>query len=215
MGGREVTVQKKSATALMQAGDNGEFEAILSTGTLDRDGEIVSPSDWQLPLPDSIPFNTNHQGDVESIIGSGRPFLDENGRLLVKGTFASNASAQHIRGLVREGHLGTVSVEFVPTKDKNILVGGSFVAIPSNPEARIIGAKHFNDQLSVILKAAGDGDAAMVQAIHDAAGHLGAACIVVPVEADDDSSMDGEDGSADGANKCAALKLRLKALSRC
>ncbi|HEX4560036.1 MAG TPA: hypothetical protein VH166_12810 [Mycobacterium sp.] len=56
------------------------------------------------------------------------------------------------------------------------------------------------------------GDAAMVQAIHDAAGHLGASCIVVEVPVEDDLSEGGEDGQNDGANKCATLALRMKAL---
>jgi hypothetical protein len=208
---------RKSATASLQAGDNGEFTAILSTGALDRDNEIVSPKSWQLPLPDSIPFNTNHNGDVEAIVGSGKPFLDEDGRLMVKGTFSSSAAAQHIRGLVREGHLGTVSVEFV-RGEKNILVGGAFVAVPSNPEARVISAKSFNEKLDTIVKSAGNGDMAMLQAAHDAIWHAsgGAVCMggYADPEADDDS-MDGESGEASGANsKALALALRLKMLSR-
>jgi hypothetical protein len=204
----------------MEAGDNGEFMAILSTGALDRDGEIVSPDSWQLPLPESVPFNINHESGVESIIGSGKPFLDGNGRLLVKGTFASNPAAQHIRGLVREGHLGTVSVEFL-RGEKNILVGGAFVAIPSNPEARIISAKSFNEQLDVILKSASAGvdTSAMVRAIHDAATHIdNSVCPAMGGDPDHDGDvdpgMDGTDGESDGANKAAALALRLKAMTR-
>jgi hypothetical protein len=205
----------KSATALLEPGDNGDFLAILSTDALDRDGEIVSPQSWQLPLPDTIPFNTNHESGVESIVGSATPFLDGDGRLMVRGKFASNSAAQHIRGLVREGHLGTVSVEFVRTADKNILVGGAFVAIPSNPEARIISAKHFDTALKSVL--AGE---PLLQAIHDASVHLGAGCIAAldpDMDGDVDPGMDGTDGASDGANKAfeaKALQLRLKALSR-
>ena len=71
----------------------------------------------------------------------------------------------------------------------------------------ILSAKAaFSEQLDLVLKAATEGTdpADMVRAIHDAAVHLGAQC----------QSMDGIDGEADGANKAAALSLRLKALSR-
>jgi hypothetical protein len=47
----------------------------------------------------------------------------------------------------------------------------------------------------------------MVTAIHDAAVHLGAQCY-----APADEDMDGDDGADDGANKAAALRLRLKAI---
>jgi hypothetical protein len=46
----------------------------------------------------------------------------------------------------------------------------------------------------------------MIRAIHDASVHLGAECVVAEVQ-DVDAT-----GEADGANKAAGLRLRLKAL---
>jgi hypothetical protein len=49
-------------------------------------------------------------------------------------------------------------------------------------------------------------DAAMLQAIHDASCHLGASCAVMEADVDPDS------GAAVGADKAAALRLRVEAL---
>lgn len=85
--------------------------------------------------------------------------------------------------------------------------------VPANPEARVMSAKAFGEALKRIVK--GGGDDAMLQAIHDAACHLGAACADDGIVGlDDDLSEDGEDGADDGANKAAALALRMKALRR-
>jgi hypothetical protein len=106
----------------------------------------------------------------------------------VRGKFATSDLGQHIRGLVNEGHLMHVSVEFLRTKDADgnplhELVGGSFVTVPSNPNARVLASK------------ASNGDAALITAIHDASVHLGAECVVTEPDVDPDS------GASDGANK--------------
>lgn len=213
-------MQAKRATAAVTPGDGpGEFDMVLSNGALDRDGEVLSLSSWAQPLPDTVPINANHSSDVSDIVGSGRPYFDTEGNLRVVGKFASTPLAQHVRSLVSEGHLRSVSVEFLRRKDGNgrqvnELVGGAFVNIPSNPTARVLTSKQwheFSDRLDAVLsgqfdalayvtKAANESPdaAAMVTAIHDAAVHLGAQCVAVD----------------DGAEKAAALQLRLKALRR-
>jgi hypothetical protein len=130
-----------------------------------------------------IPINVDHSKSVRDVIGSGRPFIDQDGNLRVKCTFSSGPEGQHIRSLVSEEHLRTVSVEFLRHKAANgqpvnELIGGAFVLVPANPAAVMLSAKTFSDQLQQVIKAAADGgDAAMVQAIHDAAAHLGADCM--------------------------------------
>jgi hypothetical protein len=223
MGDSEVT-ESKSATASIKAladdSPNGAFDLLLSSAALDRDGEILLPDQWQQPFPESVPINANHSSDVSDIVGSGRPWMDADRNLRVSGTFASTPAAQHLRSLVSEGHLRSVSVEFIRTKGANgpahVLVGGAFVNVPSNSEARVLSAKSaaFSAAVKAVIegKSVDDASGAMVQAIHDAAGHLGAACIAVevPVEA----GPEDPSGAEDGANKSAALRLRLKALSR-
>jgi hypothetical protein len=217
-------MQTKRAQAVVTPSSDddpsGGFDLVLSTSALDREGESISPSSWAQPLPEVIPINANHSADVSDIVGSGRPWIDSDGNLRVRGSFASTPQAQHVRSLVNEGHLRSVSVEFLRRKSGhgvvNELTGGAFVLTPANPEARVLASKGvpswFTDLVSKAV--AGEDTSAMVRAIHDASVHLGAQC--APAAPDDDASEDGTDGADDGANKslAAALRLRLKALGR-
>jgi hypothetical protein len=209
-----VTVQTKSATALIQAGDDtGTFDAILSTPTVDRDGESLATSSWKQPLPSRISITMDHTGSVADVVASGEPYLAADGSLRLKGKFASTSKGQEVRQLVVGGDISALSVEFLRSKSVdgqpiNELTAASFVLLPANTDAVVLSAKAFSAEVERIVKAAGDGDAAMVQAIHDASAHLGAACVVAKVQDDDPS------GAQEGANKCAALALRLKMLAR-
>lgn len=84
---------------------------------------------------------------TSKIVGSGKPFINADGDLQVRGTFASTPLAQETRTLVTEGHLSTVSVEFLEAaglksgRHQRELIGGSFVYTPSNREARVMSAK--------------------------------------------------------------------------
>jgi hypothetical protein len=123
-----MTLATKRAQASVAPGDGpGEFDMILSNGTKDRDGEILHPEDWAQPLPDTIPINANHSNDVSDIVGSGKPFIDNEGNLRVTGTFAATPLAQHVRTLVNEGHLRSVSVEFCEKRMTNRLSSWSGV----------------------------------------------------------------------------------------
>jgi phage head maturation protease len=212
-------ITKRVAATIEPGDDPGSFEAIISTSALDRDGDVIPVESWV--FGGHVPVNINHSPSVSDIVGSGAPFI-EDGALRLRATFANTDQAQHIRSLVVDGHLTGCSVEFMKRPDgRNELVGVGLVNIPANPEARVLASKsvmdldEFTRQLKAILagepvtKAAADsiGGSAMVTAIHDASVHLGAQCVVAPQE-------DYDDGADDGANKAAALRLRLKALSR-
>lgn len=136
----------KRAVASILTDDSGVFDMVLSNDTLDRDGDVLSPGDWVQPLPKSIAINVNHSSDVQDIVASGHPFIDGDGNLRVVGSFADTDQAQHVRALVAGGHLRSVSVEFLRRKDgTNELVGGAFVNIPANPDARVLSAKQLAD----------------------------------------------------------------------
>ncbi len=136
-------IATKTVDATVRPADGpGEFEMILSDDSLDRDGERLWTHEWRDPLPGTIPLKLNHSRDAADIVGSGTPYIDSDGSLKVRGTFASTPQAQHVRTLVTEGHLSSVSVEFLRHPDGTAeLVGGAFVDVPSNPRARVLAAK--------------------------------------------------------------------------
>lgn len=133
---------------------NGEFDLILSTDALDRDGEVIDARAFG-DLPEHITFDYDHGMSVATTVGSGVPSYTEEGYLRVKGTYSSIPRAQEVRTLVREGHIRTASVAFMgaerETKDGTThivsaeLLNGAFVAIPSNRDARVLSAKAYED----------------------------------------------------------------------
>lgn len=140
----------KSTTALTKE-PNGSFEAILSTPTLDRDGEVVDPFAFE-PLPQWINIDVDHAMTVERTVGSGRPFYDQQGVLRFTGTYASTPLAQMVRTLVDEGHIRTMSVAYmnartsladdgVPHITNAELLNAGIVGIPANRQALITASK--------------------------------------------------------------------------
>jgi phage head maturation protease len=93
---------------------NGEFEAVLSMATLDRDGEVIDAKAFD-PLPDHITIDIDHGRTAATTVGSGQPFYDGD-TLKIRGSFASTQLAQDIRSLVTEGHIRSMSVAFMDAK---------------------------------------------------------------------------------------------------
>jgi HK97 family phage prohead protease len=131
----------------------GEFEAIISAPTLDRDGEIIDTRAFD-PLPASIPIHAFH--DFGDPVGRAVPRYESDGRLSAHGTFASTPRAQEIRQLVTEGVIGHMSVGFMAatrmTSDDGAvhitgaeLLEASFVSVPSNRQAALVMAKAHHD----------------------------------------------------------------------
>ncbi len=184
-----------------ETSENGSFDVILSAQTLDRDGDTLKSDEWKTPLPEHITFDTDHGMTVSSTVGSGKPFINDDGDLQVRGTYSSIPRAQEVRTLVNEGHIRTTSVAFMTTKTAKAhgaaereLLNGAFVAVPSNRDTLVLASK----ALEAVEKAGARNsaaDAKQVQSIHDSALALGANC-------------DTADGEADGANK--SLKAATK-----
>lgn len=128
---------------------HGEFEAILSKPTTDRDMEIVAAKAFD-PLPDHITIDVDHALKTSGVVGSGTPYYDGD-MLMVKGRFASTALGQDVRALVAERHIRTMSVAFrgaekeakdgVTTITKAELINAAFVAVPANRDALILSSK--------------------------------------------------------------------------
>ncbi len=141
--------------AIKATGDDdgpGGFVAVLSTDSLDRDGEVVDSGAFD-PLPDKITIDIDHGMSVRSVVASGRPYYGPDGKLYVDATFSSLTLAQDVRTLVKEGHIDRMSATFMnarveiddddhrPHIRSAELLNGALVAIPSNRDAVVLAAK--------------------------------------------------------------------------
>jgi HK97 family phage prohead protease len=170
---------------------NGEFEIVMSTDSVDRDGEIIVKGAFD-PLPDSIPVHAFHNFDDP--IGRAIPGYDDQGRLVGRGFYAGTPRAQEIRQLVTDGVIGHTSVGFMAAErdDKGDgpvkitsgeLLEVSFVSVPSNRDARVLAAKDF--YVGNVAKSGARNstkDAERLQAIHDLAVDNGAECKHIPAD---------------------------------
>ena len=152
---------------------NGEFEAILSTEVVDREGESIKAGAFD-PLPASIPIYHSHdwrQGAAP--VARAVPFYD-GPVLKVRGVYASTVKGQEMRALVTEGIVDSMSVGFSKGKaSKGIITKGelleaSFTAIPVNPTARVLVSKAGARNSAADLE--------HVQSAHDHMAALGATC---------------------------------------
>lgn len=188
-----------TVSAVESENPNGEFDVILSTEALDRDGEKLYIDEWKQPLPDRITFDSDHGMSVATTVGSGVPTI-EDGALRVRGTFASTEHAQNVRTLVNEGHITKTSVAFRTIRDNKAatvsreLLNGAFVAVPANEEARVLSSKAVKSDMS------------HQQSIHDAAVQLGAMCSksFTDVQPEETSSEDKAGEAGESAEKSAA-----------
>lgn len=176
-------VEAQVAPVMDSTHPSGEFDVILSTDTLDRDGERLYLDEWKMPLPDHITIDSDHDMSVVSTVGSGKPFINDAGQLQVRGTFASTSHGQNVRTLVNEGHIKTVSVAFrvdktqKDAKPQRELLNAGFVAVPANPDAVVLSSKTAKKDVMPSHQ----------QAIHDSAVMLGAMCGAYKYAGDADS----------------------------
>jgi HK97 family phage prohead protease len=174
-------IEFKSFPATVKAVDgndpNGEFEVVLSTKAVDRDGEAVLPGAFD-PLPASIPIYYHHDWQAGAMpVGKARPFQDGD-VLKATGVFAPTPRAQELRELVNGGFVDSMSVGFTRTKREVIqgqksvvkadLFEASFTPIPINTDALVLTSK------AGARNSASDGD--RLQQIHDLAVENGAYC---------------------------------------
>jgi hypothetical protein len=149
---------------------NGEFLLVLSRDNLDRDDENLWADEWMHPLPHKIHMDTDHafaKGmSVPYTAGSGVPSINENGDLIVKGTYAGTPHGQLTRQLVNEGHVWQASVSYQTRlqKDGSIvreLLNGTFTGVPANPQAVVLSSK--------AARKVDGANVDLVQALHDVA----------------------------------------------
>jgi HK97 family phage prohead protease len=130
--------------------DSGEFEALLSAPTLDRDGEIIDARAFE-PLPSIIPIHRDHDMSTRGLVGSAEPYYDDDGLLRAKGTFFGDSDGQRMRTYAKSGVL-SMSVGFMSSERQKDASGvshikraelleASFVSVPSNRDAAITAVK--------------------------------------------------------------------------
>lgn len=133
------------------SGDNGGFVAIASTGSVDRDGEIVAPGAFR-PLPDSVPVHMGHTMRPDDVVARARPFYDGD-VLKVEAWFGSDNASQVARQKVTDGTLNSLSIVFVGKKldrqgtavvTSGELLAVDLVSIPSNRDALVLSSRSFS-----------------------------------------------------------------------
>ena len=125
--------------------ENGSFKVVASDETVDRAGEVIKVSWWEL---DNFMKNpviiANHMYKVENIIWKATNVYTEDYKLVVEWVFATTDLAQDVRKLYDGWFIKTVSVWFIPLErdqsQPNIITRAellevSFVPVPCNPNA--------------------------------------------------------------------------------
>jgi hypothetical protein len=127
-------------------GPNGGFTAVLSTPSVDRDGDSLLRDEW-IDLPEHCTLDMDHGMTVATTIGSFTPYWGDDGALMMRAAFSSIPRAQEARTLVKEKHVRDVSVAFMTDKTKKSgeprreLLNAGIVGIGSNREAKILDSK--------------------------------------------------------------------------
>ena len=136
--------QEMIAKIKSDVADNGTFEFIISTEDVDRQGEIVIQSGWDLTHYKNNPIVLFAHDYYSLPIGCADEVYVDGKKLIAKGRFASaeaNPIAQQCRKLYDEKILRTTSVGFIPREmdgnkiTKAELLEFSLVPVPANPNA--------------------------------------------------------------------------------
>lgn len=140
--------------ALLKTAD-GKIQFVASDETVDRSGESIPADTWDLSNYLKSPrLLVDHDYRVQSIVGVAANTRVEEKKLVFEPVFHElTEMAKTVKRMVEEGVLDTVSVGFLRKQDekgavKNELMEISFVAVPANPNARMLSA----DELAVAAK---------------------------------------------------------------
>ncbi len=145
------TEQLQLKATVTKAAD-GRVTIVASDETIDRSGEAIPVSSWDLLNFQKSPrLLIDHDYSVKSIVGLAENIRAENRQLLFEPLFHDiTDAARETREMVEQGFLDTVSVGFMRNQAqdgtmKNELLEISFVAVPCNPNARTLSVKDIGD----------------------------------------------------------------------
>lgn len=125
---------------------NVTIKGYLSTfGNSDRDGEVVRPGAFKDTVADFMRnpvLLADHTNKTPTLCGSFTTVREDSKGLYVEGALSNSPAdfVKHIRALVAEGHLRTMSMGGIFYTEGNeifrvSLFEGSLVPIPANPQA--------------------------------------------------------------------------------
>lgn len=135
---------KEFMSAAKAAEDTGNFEVVISTADLDRQGEAIDQNGWELDFYKTNPIVLWAHDYYSLPIGITDEIKVENGQLIARGRFApesANPFAQQVRRLYDLKIVRATSVGFIVKEaegnriTKAELLEFSFVPVPANPFA--------------------------------------------------------------------------------
>jgi len=135
---------QKLDTTIERSAD--KIEIIASDERLDRQGDVLKLSDWDLREFRKAPrLMVDHDHRVSKIVGKATNIRIKDKKLVFIPEFHGITQlSKDVEAMVKAGHLDTVSVGFIPHgpkkdggSDSNELIEISFVTVPANPNARI------------------------------------------------------------------------------
>lgn len=138
--------------------ENWNFKVIASDETVDRSGEVIKISWWELwNFMKNPVIIANHIYKVENIVWKATNIYVEDSKLIVEWVFAETDLAKDVKTLYDWWFIKTVSVWFIPKErdenERNIITRAellevSFVPVPCNPNALSLWKEVMEDLIS-------------------------------------------------------------------
>lgn len=145
-------IRKQFVAEISPADEKGPVRVVLSTGSVDRDGDTIDPSGWDLEAYAKNPVVLFGHDRRSPPVGRALRVWTEGGALKADVEFAPTEDGRECEALVRGGFLSAASVgfeavEYGPRKSEDgtsgiafsrqELLEFSFVTIPANAEALV------------------------------------------------------------------------------
>jgi len=124
---------------LVQKAENGDIIVVASDDSKDRAGDVIDQASWDLTNFNASPrMFVDHDYSVRSLTGIWKNVRVENGKLKMTPVFHEITELARVnKEMVEKGWLNTVSVGYIPHKDRNELLEVSWVGVPCNANARV------------------------------------------------------------------------------
>ena len=150
---RDLTITKKQGPALLKTPSERVIAFVASDGLIDREGDIIEPSAWNLDAYRSNPVICDSHDYRKLPIARAMDIAVVGQRLIGRAEFPPaglNEASDRVYGMVKAGFLNATSVGFRSREPRRNAHGGwthhdvellevSLVSVPANPRALITG----------------------------------------------------------------------------